>query len=216
MDVLGTRLGFTLVMVFWSLACASHGLAATVVMLAVSRFLLGMGEGGGFPAATRAVAEWFSVKERSIAMGIMNAGTAVGAVMAPPLIALVLWFADWRWIFFITGAIGLLWAVWWRRDYFRPEHHPRLSAAEREHLRSVIASDDAAESKLGWLQLFRFRETWGVVVAKFLSDAAWYSYSRRGGILLQPRVSNRERRVGGERVSAMGDRCAGRRLRAHL
>src|SRR5688572_24329552 len=129
MDVLGTRLGFTIIMVFWSLACAGHGFAANFVMLAACRLLLGAGEGGGFPAATRVVAEWFPVKERSTAMGIMNAGTAVGMIVAPPLIALVLSFASWRWIFFVTGAAGLLWTLWWRRDYFPPEQHPGLRAA---------------------------------------------------------------------------------------
>ncbi len=90
MDVVGTRAGLLAIMVFWSLACASHGLATSVGMLAVSRLLLGMGEGGGFPAATRAVAEWFPVHERSTAMGIINAGTAIGGVAAPPLLALVI------------------------------------------------------------------------------------------------------------------------------
>src|SRR6476619_456216 len=119
MDVLGTRHGLTVIMIFWSLACASHGLATNVVMLAASRLLLGVGEGGGFPTATRAVTEWFPVQERSTAMGIINAGTAVGAVVAPPLIALVLtranWFglAPWRWVFFITGGLGLAWTLWW-------------------------------------------------------------------------------------------------------
>src|SRR5471030_1092079 len=82
LDVLGTRRGFLAVMIFWSLACASHGFAGGVLMLATSRLLLGMGEGGGFPAATRAVAEWFPVKERSMAMGVINAGTAVGGIIA--------------------------------------------------------------------------------------------------------------------------------------
>src|SRR5262245_1703250 len=104
LDVLGTRIGFTLCMLFWSLACMSHGFAASVAMLAASRLLLGAGEGGGFPAATKAVSEWFSVTERSSAMGIINAGTAAGAVVAPPLIALILHYASWRWIFFLTGA----------------------------------------------------------------------------------------------------------------
>jgi MFS transporter, ACS family, aldohexuronate transporter len=176
MDVLGTRRGFTLIMVFWSVACAGHGLAANFAMLAACRLLLGAGEGGGFPAATRAVAEWFPVKERSTAMGIMNAGTAVGMVVAPPLIALVLSFANWRWIFFITGAAGLIWTLWWRRDYFPPEQHPKLGDAERAELQSVLQPADAAETRLSWLQLLQFRQTWGVVVAKFLSDAAWYFY----------------------------------------
>ena len=172
MDVLGTRLGFTAIMIFWSLACAGHGLASTLITLAAMRLLLGMGEGGGFPAATRAVAEWFPVKDRSTAMGIINAGTAVGMIIAPPLIALVLSFASWRWIFFVTGAVGLLWTFWWRREYFPPEQHPRVSAAEREELPST----EAAAATLGWFELLRFRQTWGVVLAKFLSDAAWYFY----------------------------------------
>ena len=175
MDVLGTRLGFAIIMVFWSVACAAHGLAASFVMLAVCRLLLGAGEGGGFPAATRGVAEWFPLKERSTAMGIMNAGTAVGMIVAPPLIAFVLSFANWRWIFFITGTIGLLWTLWWRREYFPPEQHPRLGAGERQELQTVLAPS-SAEPQLRWLDLLRFRQTWGVVVAKFLSDAAWYFY----------------------------------------
>ena len=89
-DALGTRIGFAVIMAFWSLANASHALATSFAMLMASRFLLGLGEGGGFPAATRAVAEWFPMKERATAMGIINAGTSVGAVIAPPLIALVL------------------------------------------------------------------------------------------------------------------------------
>ncbi|HWX18914.1 MAG TPA: MFS transporter [Candidatus Binatia bacterium] len=176
LDLLGTRLGFTVVMAFWSLACASHGLAANLAMLAASRLLLGMGEGGGFPAATRSMAEWFPERERSTAMGIMNAGTALGAVAAPPLIALVLSFANWRWVFFITGALGLAWTVWWRRDYFLPANHPKLGDAERQQLRSVIQASQAAPAGLKWSQLFRYRQTWGLVIAKTLSDAAWYFY----------------------------------------
>ena len=172
MDVLGTRLGFTVIMIFWSLACAGHGLASTLIALAAMRLLLGMGEGGGFPAATRAVTEWFPVKERSTAMGIINAGTAIGMIIAPPLIALVLSFASWRWIFFVTGAVGLLWTLWWRREYFPPEQHPRVTQAERQELPATAV----AATTLSWFELLRFRQTWGIVVAKFLSDAAWYFY----------------------------------------
>ena len=176
MDVLGTRRGFTIIMIFWSLACASHGFAATVFMLAASRLLLGLGEGGGFPAATRAVAEWFPVTERSTAMGIINAGTAVGAVIAPPLIALVLGFANWRWVFFLTGAAGLAWTFWWRRSYFPPADHPRLGATERAVLAADAEFAVAMPPKISLAALLGFRETWGIVLAKFLSDAAWYFY----------------------------------------
>ena len=108
-DCLGTRRGFTVIMLFWSIASASHALATSFLLLATSRFLLGMGEGGGFPAATRAVSEFFSPQDRATAMGIINAGTAVGAMMAPPMIALVLLHANWRWIFVLTAGFGVLW-----------------------------------------------------------------------------------------------------------
>lgn len=120
-DLLGTHRGFTVIMVFWSLACASHALATGFVMLVASRFWLGLGEGGGFPAATRAVAEWFPTKERATPMGIINPGTAVRAVVAPPLIAVVLGYSNWRWIFILTGGMGLIWAAWWRVSYFLPQ-----------------------------------------------------------------------------------------------
>jgi ACS family hexuronate transporter-like MFS transporter len=182
MDILGTRSGFFIIMVFWSIACASHGFAGGVIALAASRLLLGMGEGGGFPAATRVVAEWFPVNERATAMGIINAGTGLGGIMAPPFIAWIIlhtnWLgvSSWRWVFFITGAFGLLWTLWWLLSYFPPASHPKLGDAEREYLRPVMQKTDAPPPHIPMLELLRFRETWGVVGAKFLSDAAWYFY----------------------------------------
>lgn len=169
MDVLGTKRGFLIIMVFWSLACASHGFAGGVIALAASRLLLGVGEGGGFPAATRVVAEWFPVKDRATAMGIINAGTGIGGVIAPPLIAAIIlnvhWLglSSWRWVFFIIGTIGLLWTVWWVRIYSVPSATPGAAAEPRPPI-------------VPMRELLRFRETWGVIGAKFLSDAAWYFY----------------------------------------
>jgi ACS family hexuronate transporter-like MFS transporter len=171
-DVLGTRLGFTLIMVFWSLACASHAFAMNFAMLELSRFLLGIGEGGGFPAATRAVAEWFPTKERATAMGIINAGTAVGAVSAPPLIAIILSYLSWRWIFLVTGGLGLLWTCWWRLSDFTPNAIDRNNTVEEEPATGRI--DDKWKGR--WIDLLRVRESWGLITAKFLSDAAWYFY----------------------------------------
>ena len=183
MDVLGTRRGFLIIMIFWSLACASHGFAGGVIALAASRLLLGIGEGGGFPAATRVVAEWFPVKDRATAMGIINAGTGVGGVLAPPLIAWIIinvtWFgaSSWRWVFFLTGAMGLLWTLWWVRSYFPPASHPRLGAAERAHLQPILEKADAPRTPTVPIrELLPFRETWGVIGAKFLTDAAGYFY----------------------------------------
>jgi MFS transporter, ACS family, hexuronate transporter len=170
-DALGTRIGFAVIMTFWSLANASHALATSFAMLMGSRFLLGMGEGGGFPAATRAVAEWFPAKERATAMGIINAGTAVGAVVAPPLIAVVLSYSGWRWIFVVTGGLGLVWTWWWISSYVSPQNHPEASGREQ------FASEPSRSTpNIPWIDLLRIRESWGLVSAKFLSDAAWYFY----------------------------------------
>jgi MFS transporter, ACS family, hexuronate transporter len=165
-DFFGTRRAFIVIMVFWSLACASHALAASFGMLIASRFLLGVGEGGGFPAATRAVSEWFPASERATAMGVINAGTAVGAVIAPPLIALVLGYANWRWIFLISGSMGLAWVVWWKSSYAR----------SAEPVKSNIPFRNSSAPPLRWIRLLSLRETWGLVSAKFLSDAAWFFY----------------------------------------
>jgi ACS family hexuronate transporter-like MFS transporter len=158
-DALGVRSGFALIMAWWSLASASHALATGFRPLAASRFLLGMGEGGGFPAATKAVAEWFPARERSTAMGIINAGTAVGAVAAPPLIAAILATLNWRWVFGFSGAAGLLWTVWWMRSYSTP---------------AALAKQ--SEAAIPWLRLLANLQVQGLVFAKFLSDAAWYFY----------------------------------------
>jgi ACS family hexuronate transporter-like MFS transporter len=160
-DALGTRRGLLAIMIGWSVATATHGLATGFRSLLVSRFLLGMGEGGGFPAATKAVSEWFPATERSTAMGIINAGTAVGAVVAPPAIAAILGMASWRWVFFATGAVGLAWTMWWMREYRTPD---------------VSAGSAGGPARMPWRQLLHFREVWGLVAAKFLSDAAWYFY----------------------------------------
>ena len=170
LDRIGTRKGFLLIMSFWSLACASHGLARNAISLGISRLLLGCGEGGGFPAATRAVAEWYSPKQRAFAMGMINGGTAVGAVAAPPLIVWILtnghWFglASWRWVFFVTGAIGLAWALLWALVYATPAD----SAAQPATI--------ATGNEISVPMLVAHKEVLGIVFAKFLSDAAWFFY----------------------------------------
>ena len=160
-DALGTRRGLLVIMIAWSIAAATHGLATGFRSLLLSRFLLGMGEGGGFPAATKAVAEWFPAHERSTAMGIINAGTAAGAVLAPPAIAAILGVASWRWVFVATGATGLAWTFWWVRDYRTPEAPPEPGQVQ---------------GRMPWTRLLGLREVWGLIIAKFLSDAAWYFY----------------------------------------
>jgi ACS family hexuronate transporter-like MFS transporter len=175
-DRLGTRRGFLVIMVFWSLACATHSLATSVWMLAGSRFLLGTGEGGGFPAATKVIAEWFPVHERSTAMGIVNAGTAVGAVVAPPAIAAILIHGNWRWIFVACGAVGLVWSVFWsvfaKASAFA---EPAADGTADTTADRMIAAETSAPRRT-WLNLLTLRPVWGLVSAKFLTDAAWFFY----------------------------------------
>ena len=165
LDMVGTRRGFLLIMLWWSGACALHGLAMNFWFLLGARCLLGMGEGGGFPAATRVVAEWIPPHQRSTAMGIINAGTAVGSVLAPPLIGIILLTVGWRMVFFAAGAVGFAWVIWW-------------SIAYRRNSEASIATLDARliAHQLSFLDLLGMRRVQVLVFAKFMSDSAWYFY----------------------------------------
>jgi ACS family hexuronate transporter-like MFS transporter len=165
LDVMGTRRGFLLIMLWWSGACALHGLAFSFGFLLVARCLLGMGEGGGFPAATRIVAEWVPSHRRSTAMGIINAGTAVGSVLAPPLIGFILLTSGWRAVFFASGAVGLAWVFWWHISY-RDSNHKLTS----------VADSQATAQNLPLRTLMSMRNVQVLVFAKFMSDSAWYFY----------------------------------------
>lgn len=176
MDALGTRHGFLLVLVWWSLACAAHGLAHGFAMLAAGRLMLGLAMGGMFPAGAKAIAEWFPARERSTAMSMLNVGCSIGAMIAPPAIALVLAYASWPWVFFLGGALGLPCAVLWMWMYYPPAEHPRLSAKERNEIREVLVSTPHQESTVPWRRLFAFRQVWGMMLAKSLSDAVWFTY----------------------------------------
>jgi len=175
LDLLGTRRGYALMIVWWSAANLAHGLVSTATGLGAARFLLGLGEGGGFPGSAKAVAEWFPAKERSFAFGIFNTGSSVGAVVAPPLIAGVSLWLGWRWIFVLTGVAGFVWAVMWLAVYDLPERHKRITAGERDYVCSS-RPEAAGGPGVGWLHLFRYREVQGLLLSKFLSDGAWYFY----------------------------------------
>lgn len=164
LDVLGTRRGFLLIMTGWSLASALHAAATGFGVLLLARFALGAGEGGAFPAATRVVAEWIPTQARSTAMGLINAGTAVGSVLAPPLIGLVLLHSNWRAMFVLSGAMGLAWVLWWSLSY-RPSSNT-LS------VNTIDARLAASKITLG--RVVKMRNVQSFVFAKFMSDSAWY------------------------------------------
>lgn len=164
LDRLGTRRGFVLIMLWWSIACALHALASGFLLLLAARFLLGLGEGGAFPAAARVVAEWIPPERRSTAMGIINAGTAVGSVLAPPLIGFVLLTLGWRAVFLFAGAAGILWVGWWTLSYRSNEATPSANTIDVRML----------AHQLTFRQIVAFRSVKTLVFAKFMSDAAWY------------------------------------------
>jgi ACS family hexuronate transporter-like MFS transporter len=172
-DVLGTRLGFSLAVVCWSLAAMSHALARSAFTFGVARFALGISESGNFPAAIKTVAEWNPKSERALATGIFNSGSNVGAIVAPLVVPWITARYGWRWAFVVTGAAGFAWLVGWLVVYRKPEEHPRLSRAELAHIRSDPMEPMAA---VPWATLLRHRQTWAFAAGKGFTDPIWWFF----------------------------------------
>jgi MFS transporter, ACS family, hexuronate transporter len=179
MDLLGTRLGYAVMIVWWSAANFFTGTVTSVLGLGIFRFLLGMGEGGGFPGSGKAVAEWFPPRERSLAFGIFNTGSSLGAVIAPPLMALIVSTLGWRWVFFITGSIGFVWAWIWLKLYQPPATNRFITPEEREFISASLTGITPVTTpapRISWFKLFTYRQVLGLMLAKFLTDSAWYFF----------------------------------------
>ncbi len=172
-DQLGTRLGYALAMIFWSLASMGTALGSSLTSFAISRLALGFGEAAVFPASIKAVAEWFPKKERALATGIFNAGASIGAMLTPVVVPWINARWGWRGSFLGIGALGFVWLVFWLLIYRKPEEHPRVSRAELDYIRS-----DPQESagKIKWTALLSLRQTWAFVAGKFLIDPVWWFY----------------------------------------
>jgi ACS family hexuronate transporter-like MFS transporter len=172
-DRLGTRLGYALAMIFWSLASMGTALGSTLTSFAVSRLALGFGEAAVFPASIKAVAEWFPKKERALATGIFNAGTNIGAIITPLIVPWIVKRWGWRGAFVGIGSLGFVWLVLWLLIYRKPEDHPSVSQTELDYIRS-----DPAEptGKTKWASLLPLRQTWAFAVGKFLTDPVWWFY----------------------------------------
>jgi MFS transporter, ACS family, hexuronate transporter len=173
MDRLGTRKGYSLSVLFWSLAAMAHALAQSVMGFGAARVALGLSESGNFPACIKAVAEWFPKKERALATGIFNCGTNIGALTTPLIVP---WIKDtygWRAAFIATGAMGFIWLIAWLAIYRMPKDHPRVSKRELDY----IGSDpEEAAAKIPWLQLIPHRQTWAFAIGKFMTDPIWWFY----------------------------------------
>jgi ACS family hexuronate transporter-like MFS transporter len=172
-DRVGTRIGYGLAMVFWSIASMAHALCGSLLSFEVARTALGLGEAGAFPASIKTVTEWFPQKERALATGIFNAGTNVGAIVTPVFVPWITIHYGWRWAFLITGAIGFLWFLLWMTVYRRPEEHPRCSPRELAYIRS---DQEEAKPRVPWVRLLGYRQTWAILIAKFLTDPIWWFY----------------------------------------
>ena len=160
-DRYGTKIGYTVSIIGWSIAAMAHALAKTPFGFGVARAGLGLSESGNFPAAIKAIAEWFPKKERAFAIGIFNSGANVGAMVAPAVVPWLTVTYGWQAAFIATGAIGFLWIVFWLLIYERPERHKKLAKNELEY----ILSDppEPSSEKVPWLKLFKYRQTWAFV-----------------------------------------------------
>jgi MFS transporter, ACS family, hexuronate transporter len=178
-DRIGTRLGFTVSIVVWSLAALAHAFARGIASLSVCRFVLGLGEAGNWPGAAKAIAEWFPVRQRAFAMGLFNSGAAIGSIVAPPLIVFLSLRYGWQATFIVTGSLGFLWLALWLTFYRKPEEHRWLTVAEHRVIREgqhEPAASKAAAKAPRWRDLLRHRQVWGIVVARFFTDPVWWLF----------------------------------------
>jgi ACS family hexuronate transporter-like MFS transporter len=173
LDRVGARTGYAIAFIVWNLSHLAAGLAATTVQFTLARVGLGLGESGAFPASLKAIADWFPQRERALAVGIFNAGTNLGAIVAPALVPVITARWGWRSSFFFTGAIGMIWLVAWLSMYRHPQDHPRVGAQEL----ALIESDPPDPvTPVSWWALLKLKETWAYASARFLIDPIWWFY----------------------------------------
>jgi ACS family hexuronate transporter-like MFS transporter len=174
LDKIGTRLGFIISIILWSLAGMAHAAARSVLSFSMARFALGIGESANFPAAIKTVAEWFPKKERALATGIFNSGPNVGAILTPLLIPIIALKWNWQAAFLITGGLGFIWLLFWIPYYRKPESENRLSETERSYI--LRDGQEPVTEKLPWKSIITYRQTWGICLARFLTDPIWWFF----------------------------------------
>jgi ACS family hexuronate transporter-like MFS transporter len=204
-DRIGTRLGFTLSIIVWSLAAMAHAFARGLGSLSLFRFILGFGEAGNWPGAAKTIAEWFPIRQRAFGMAIFNSGAAIGSIVAPPLIVWLAQTYDWQTTFLVTGSLGFFWLVLWLLFYQTPDRHRWITPEELALIRTgqqtsedVQATDAAADRQFAgtvediatpptaavlanegaprWRELLRYGQVWAIVLARFLTDPIWWLY----------------------------------------
>src|SRR5436190_8636106 len=180
-DRIGTKLGYALSLLIWSFAAMAHALVRTVTGFSAARFALGLGEAGNFPAAIKTVAEWFPKRERALATGIFNAGTNVGAILAPLAVPWITLKWGWEWAFLITGAAGLLWLAFWLPIYQHPRRHRKVSG---EELAWIERDPPEPTTRLRWRDVIKYPQAWAFALGKFMTDPIWWFYLYWTGLFL--------------------------------
>lgn len=178
-DVIGTKLGFAIFALAWSVACGAAAFATGWQSLAFLRGLLGLTEAAGIPAGVKTTTEWFPAKERSIAIGWFNIGSSIGAVLAPPLVVWAIVQGSWEWAFLIVGGLGILWTALWMLFYQSPVKHRSLSDEERSY---IVSGQEAQYSdpnapKMRWIEILASRNFWSIGIPRILSEPAWQTFN---------------------------------------
>jgi ACS family hexuronate transporter-like MFS transporter len=179
-DKIGIKLGYAFSLILWSVAAIMHAFATSTLAFGAYRAFLGITEAGNFPAAIKTVAVWFPRKERALATGIFNSGTNVGAIVAPLVVPWIAVNYSWQMAFIITGAIGLLWLVFWFIMYENPAKHTKLSKEEYDYIHSddepAIAETKDESPEIPWSKLLGYKQTWSFIIGKFLTDGIWWFF----------------------------------------
>jgi ACS family hexuronate transporter-like MFS transporter len=173
-DFLGTKKGFILSIIVWSLAAMSHALARTPIGFGMARLALGIGESGNFPAAIKTISEWFPRKERALATGIFNSGSNIGAIVAPLLVPIIALNFGWQAAFILTGLLGFIWLFFWLRLMSRPEVNPGINTAELDLIKAD--TEENLEKPTSIWKIIRTRKIWAIAIGKFMTDPIWWFF----------------------------------------
>ncbi|MFI1771901.1 MFS transporter [Thalassobellus citreus] len=178
LDKLGSRLGYTLAIIVWSVGAVLHAVVNSVMGFGIMRSILGVGEAANFPAAVKTVAEWFPKKERALATGIFNSGSNIGAIVAPLIVVGITLSLNWKWAFIITGLLGFIWIIFWLLIYRTPEKHKKVSAKELAYILSDNDSEeeDIDSKEITWGSLFKHRQTYAICLSRFFTDWVWWFF----------------------------------------
>ncbi len=172
-DKIGAKAGYAIAFLIWTVSHTITGLTSTLMQFTIARFTLGLGEAGSFPASLKAIAEWFPQKERALAAGIFNAGSNIGAIVAPLVVPLLTLSFGWQSAFYVTGLGSMLWLLVWLGIYRHPAQHPKVNSKEL----ALINSDPAdTVENIPWAKLLFVKETWAYALSKFLIDPIWWFY----------------------------------------